>query len=143
MWLLIYLSLPVLSPQVFNLLFLKQCLVPVLQSSPFFCFNLYGSCFYCFQKFSAIFLLLRNSCFFAALLVLPSIFLLCTVFCFSHFRLLSNFPAFLFSDSYLKTVLDSLHAVFCLPCPCISWFSSQLLKPVYKVLRYIRNRKCL
>jgi hypothetical protein len=52
-------------------------------------------------------------------------------FCFSHIRLLSNFPAFLCSYSYLKTVLDSFwiaYTVFRLPFPCISWFISQLFK---------------
>ncbi len=107
----------------------------IIEAPHFFRFNRYGSCFYYSQKFSDIFLLLRNPCFFPALLVFPSNFLLCTAFCFSHIRLLSNFPAFLCSYSYLKTVLIAF-TFFCLPFHCIYWFISQLFK-CYVTYTYI------
>ncbi len=130
MWLLIYLSLPVLSPQVFNVLFLKYVVsgsgileLPIfsvlISTVPAFTTPRNSQLFFCFCATLALFAALLS---FSFKLSAPYI-----AFCFSHIRLLSNFPAFLCSYSYLKTVLDSFwiaYTVFRLPFPCISWFSS-------------------
>ncbi len=81
----------------------------IIEAPHFFLFfNRYGSFFYSFQKLWAVFLVLRNPCFFAALLIfsfkLSSPY---TAFCFSHIRLRSH-PRFFV---LIPIWLDSLHCL--------------------------------